>query len=157
MLKTAPFMLALLAVVFTIAFPTPDDFMRVEAILPSPNMSGLEETRSAPSPITLAGDTPVAPFISRIEESGCLDKLALLPKPMIDNCSQLVADAVIEIAEYELADADNLTTQSGLLVERLRLAAANVCRARWVTEPGLTFDNNDPVCAVSTIDLASAN
>ncbi len=156
MLKAMPFMFATLAVVFTLAFPEPKDFLKVDQILPSSNQRGLNETATAPTTEMLAHDTPVEPVISKIEQSGCLDKLSLLPKPMIDECSALVADAVIQIAEYELTDADNLTSESGLLVERLRLAAANVCRARWATEPGLTFDNEDPVCAVSTIDLATA-
>lgn len=157
MWKTIPFILVLLAFVFTIAFPEPKDFFAVNKILPTESAVGLVPTESAPTVSMLAYDTPSAPYISRIEQSGCLDKLGLLPQELIEKCSELVSQAVIQIAQFEALDENNLTTESGLLVERLRLAAANVCRARWVNEPSLTFDNADPVCAVSTLVLARSN
>lgn len=155
MLKAIPFFVVVLAVVFTFAFPTPKDFLRIEEILPAESVEGLAGTESAPTMKMLANNTTIAPYISRIEQTGCLDQLALLPDDMIKQCSALVAEAVIEIVDYELTNADDQTTESGLLVERLRLAAANVCRARWVSQSSLTFDNNDPVCAVATISIAS--
>jgi uncharacterized membrane protein len=156
MWKTLPFLIMLLAVAFTLAFPEPKDFLPATNLVSSESAEGLQSTVSAPSVQSLARNTPAEPYVSRIEQSGCLDQLALLPEDIIESCSQLVAEAVIQVAEYEKLDENNLTTESGLLVERLRLAAANVCRARWINEPGLTFDNDDPVCIVSTINLASS-
>lgn len=157
MLKSFPFVLLFMAVVFTIGFNTPKDFLQSEASAQSDNSRGLTTTETAPTVAMLASDTPSAPYVTQIEDSGCLDRLSALPPEMIEHCSELVAAAIIQIASYEGLDNDNLTTESGLLVERLRLAAANVCRARWATNPELIYDNDDPVCKVSTVGLVGTN
>jgi hypothetical protein len=157
MLKSVPFIVAGLAVVFTISFPTPRDVLDIGRLIPREAIVTFDEVDHGPTVVSLAQDTPVEPYVAKIESSGCLDQLADLPTHMIEQCSQLVAEAVIQIASFEGAKATDLNSDSAMLVERLRLAAARVCRARWAVDPGMALDTDDPVCAVSTIDLASAS
>jgi hypothetical protein len=66
-----------------------------------------------------------------------------------------VAEAVLSIAEFQGNPKFPLTSRQNMLVEQLRLAAANVCRARWSMSDELDFLADDPACSVSTINLAS--
>lgn len=156
MLKSMPVIFAIVAVFFTLAFPTPQDALKVARIVPPERQAlQIEGIDTGPNVVALAANTPMEPVVSRIEATGCLDLLPDLPADLVQTCSTLIADAVIEIAVYEGDASYDLSQQNALLVERLRLAAAKVCRSRWVSEPGISFDLDDPVCEVSTINLAS--
>lgn len=157
MLKSVSFIVAGLAVVFTISFPTPRDVLDIGRLIPKEAIVSFDKVGHGPTVASLARKTSVEPYVAKIESSGCLDQLADMPIHMIEQCSQIVAEAVIQIASFEGTKAIDLNSDDAMLVERLRLAAARVCRARWAVDPGISFDSGDPVCAISTIDLASAS
>lgn len=148
----APIMAAFILIVVTIAFPSPQSLLSYRALLPSGHeVPTAPEAAVGPSAATLAEGYPVEPMVSRIEASGCLDRLQNATEETITECSKLVADAVVEIART--SSATKSPTQD-LLFERLRLAAANVCRARWANSDSMKFDLTDPVCVVSTSRVA---
>ena len=123
---------------------------------PNSYISAAPDTSTTPPTLmSLAPVGHIAPVVSRIEASGCLDQLSKLPAVKIEECSQLVAEAVLSIAQFQGNPDTPLNSRQNMLVEQLRLAAANVCRARWAIVDTLTFSVDDPACAVSTIVLAS--
>lgn len=158
LLKTAPFLLAIGTVAFTIGnAPFPDRGWGTPpsdvAIRQDPLVAQIETDVQSVRSLSIGSD--FRPFVSKIEASGCLDQLDNLPSNQVEECSQLVAQAVLSIAEFEGKHTLPMSSRQNLLVEQLRLAAANVCRARWSMSEDLDFLTDDPACAVSTINLAS--
>lgn len=160
LLKSAPFLVAFGMVAFTLGnAPFPDlAYGPVPANVQTRAVNTLPVIPPIALSITeLALATPAGPVVSEIESSGCLDNLTNLPQAMAESCSRMVADAVLQIANFEGDPSFRTTTRQTQLVERLRLAAANVCRARWAASDSWDFNADDPVCAVSTMNLASLN
>lgn len=157
--QTAPFLVAIGAVAITIGnAPFPDrSYGPPPSTVAYRNIGTIPEiTEALPSVSSLVpAAATVQPVVSKIEASGCLDQLSRLPAAKVEECSQLVAEAVLSIAEFEGNPALPLTSRQNMLVEQLRLAAANVCRARWAMSDDLDFLSEDPACEVSTINLAS--
>ena len=150
-LKLLPFFFVVAMTLIVLVFPEPEDMIHA---------FNLDRPVSLPNDVVASEDidwkvtrpTSVAYTFDDFEDLGCTEMLAHASPQKLEVCSKVIAEAVIQVTQYEQAHGVETTT-----AERLLLAATHVCRAAWADSPSLAIDLNNPACAASTLRLASLN
>lgn len=87
----------------------------------------------------------------------CFRDLAAADQAKLDRCATVVYETLADVQRYK----DEPTVQQALrepdrerLIMQLQLAAAEVCRVKWVRTTG-TFSFDSPACAASNLRLVT--
>lgn len=140
------------------AFPSPRDLFEAVSYKPEHRVvlsTGVPDVSEALQSVSGSlGDAS-----RRAIEEGCLNDLANADRAKLDRCAFTVVEALAELSEYQEQPGQNARvhrlTEAGNTTERLRLAALEVCRAKWANSLHPFDPGASPACAVSDLVLAS--
>lgn len=149
--------LATIVTTTVILFPTPSDLRRT--LWPEPDRveilaAGVQERSPIAIQRTPGLDSGAA---AQAVDQGCFKDLDIADRAKLEKCANVVVEALAEISAYQQALDNRAATTADPhptpTMERLRLAASEVCRAKWMA--GESAMLGSPACGVTQLTLAT--